>query len=300
VGVTKMQKAYGTYYIQRLSKIGQVSNDKIIDAIANSSYILTKQNSKFAFTETEVYPEYIFSVLTKYYPEEELNVIDETSTDHIERKSQEIKNLIKAGSPFIYIPSKSLVAHLHVWNDIKPEIFAKRFVELYYKKHSDFFAQLIIEPLVDLKIFLLKLQEMSRITKIKSKIYPSNPHYGKYWKNLDTYLKERNVDEMNISEESKGESLKTPLSLISKQIIDDKIVIDITKLSFTEISVLMAVDGYGDSEIHGERESVKEIIYTRNNYYTFKERKEPNSRELYERVISIIDNVEQERGFHEE
>jgi len=294
-----MKKAYGTYYIQRLTKIGEVSNDKITDAIINSSFIVTKQNSKFAFTETQVYPDYIFSVLTKYYPEEELNVIDEISTDHIERKSQEIKNLIKAGSPFIYIPSKSIVTHLHVWNDIKPEIFAKRFVELYYKKHGDFFSELIIEPLVDLKIFLLKLQEMSKINKIKSKIYPSNPHYGKYWKELDIYLKKRNVDEMNISEEAKGGSLATPLSKISKQIIDGNIKIDIDQLNFTEISVLMAVDGYGDSEIHGERENVKEIIYTRNNYYTFKEKKEPEPGELYEHVLSIIDKVEQERGIDE-
>ncbi len=289
-----MSRKPGRYYVHRVSKIGDVPVEKILDSIINSTYI--HYNSyKFAFTGTILEEDYIFSFLTKYYPEDEVTIVDE-STSHIEQKKQEIKNLVKAVCPFIFIPKKSIIAHLHVWNEITPENFAKIFPVLHDVKHNTMFSEIVIEPIADLEAFLNKLTKMTEISKIKSRIYPSNPHYSKYWKLLDEYLKKRNVQEMNLSEESKLGGLKTPLVEATQKILDNEDIHDIEDLNLIEISVIMATDGYGNSEIQGKIDGVEEAIFTNKSNFTFLFEKEPSHELLYKKVEKIVKRIEKERG----
>src|SRR5438046_10025350 len=121
-------------------------------------------------------------------------------------------------------------------------MFVTQFVRDILEYFRNFFVECEIEPIVDLRTFAAKLQDLDVVTQIEAKVHPPNPLFGRAWESLDAYIENRNAKELAISEQGTKESpLRTKLLdlavTLSQDQHEDRII---GEVDLTDDSGLMA------------------------------------------------------------
>jgi hypothetical protein len=248
----------GTYYTGRVLKLGVLDQEKLLDAIKNPTSVIYRGNA-WTFIDVDEYKQaghhYIFGRLSKYVPEGEVGVVDESTRS--ERKQLE-PNLLVASSPFVYIPGHSGIAFLNVSGQIEVRAFIRRFCEIIEKTHHSFFVDCDIELVTDLKTFAAKLLSLQGIFKIQARISPPNPLFSPLWEPLEKYLRDRNTDRMTIIEDApESEVLKTNLPKLVEEAAsqtEEAPFVPEVEIPVGDAAILMAADGYGSGVIRGRRD----------------------------------------------
>lgn len=292
--IRHMPPKRGTYYLGRLIKRGLLKSEQVIDAIQHPQ---TTALGKFSWTFTEYRSNltkdkkgYVFAKLSKYKPHGKVRVVD---TKHHAELEREEPDLLEASSPFVYLPSYSGIAYLHVWNEIQQETFVQKFMELITRKYDKFFVDCHIEAISDMRAFAKRIQSLDSISELSAKVVPPNPLFGRFWGPLKEYLKDRHAIEVRIQEKAlDGEELNTDLPKIIGAIAarEDGRTDRLPELK-TEIgdqAILMAADGYGRGKVVGRRDSQEQIIRTSETIKSFQFDKEPDPAELYNQALEVF------------
>lgn len=286
----------GNYYLGRVTKSGNLDQSKLIQAICDSKTVsIGKHLWEFTDTENHINGSsgYLFSRLTKYSSEGKVKVVD---PDTHTQKDDIAENLLVASSPFIYLPSYSGIAYLHVWNHIEEKKFRKQFQTLVEEAYDRFFVGCQIEPISDYRAFAAKLRELDKFSEIHAKVQPPNPLFGDLWKKLHEYIKERNADEIRLTEKSDTENgLKTEIVDLIDSIVHEKIHKVTTPASLTDAAILMAADGYGSARVAGDMDSKSVTIRTSETQKSFLFSKEPDPEELAKTAEASFASISKER-----
>lgn len=212
----------GRYYLGRVIKLGQLNQQRLMDAIVEAPVVPIGQ---FEWTITDIVDKrrssapFIFGNLAKYSREGSVRIIDEPA----KRQMQAVAaNLLQASAPFVYLPQFSGLAYLHVWNGIQEDVFPRRFKAIIEAAYDNFFVDCTIEPVADYRQFLQKLRSLDRITELSAKVHPPNPLFGRLWGSLDRYVKERKADEVSVRETAGSKTgLATQLAALIEGIIEN-------------------------------------------------------------------------------
>jgi len=286
----------GQYYLGRVIKLGQLNQEKLLDAIIKCRPLMI---GKFSWAITDVLDArdnqipFVFGMLSKYYPEGSVTLVD-TDTKH--QIPAVAKNLLVASSPFVYLPNYSGIAYLHVWNEIQEDVFPRRFKALIEAAFGGFFVECSIEPVADYRAFISKIKEIDLITQISAKVNPPNPLFGRIWKNLNEYIKERNASEIFIQEQNKGGgTLNSQIVQLVTEVLEEKEVPEDPSPAITDAALLMAADGYGHGKIVGKKGNEKIIVRTSDSKKSFLFPKEPDQFEIAKEADSHFAKISHER-----
>lgn len=289
-----MKNQHGTYYISRVIKLGELNHELLISAI-NKPPIVSA--GKFNWTITDIVDKtdaanpYIFANLSKYFDVGEVKLIDEKYKRQV---SSETQDLLKASTPFIYLPDFSGIAYMHVWNEIDESTFPRRFQEVIEAAYGGFFVRCELDPISDLRSFLTKLNALEKITELSAKVHPTNPLFGRLWEDLDKYVKDRNADQVTVHETSSS-GLHTKIKELIAGILKNKKWAPETPASITDAAILMAADGYGVGSATGIENSEKVVIKTSKTRKSFIFSKKPNPDDLAKKVRKIFSAISVER-----
>ncbi len=291
----------GTYYVGRINKGGRLDNKNLLKAIINSTEI-THGLFKWSITnieegEVDEGP-YVFGFLSKYYLEGPIKIVNE------EEKNQEeysATNLLRASSPFVYLPDYAGIAYLHVWDGILNETFRSRFQQIIKETFGNFFVDFTIEPIIDYRTFVQKIIGLDSIQSINATVRPPNPSFGRLWKNLNDYIMERNAREVNISEKGRGiEGIKSKIADLLLRIIANKLYEPDIPPDIADAALLMAADGYGHGTIKGYDGNSIRTIRTRENQESFPFDKDPVPSELASRSAYVFEKISKKSGMRHE
>lgn len=290
-----MNNKRGTYYLSRIIKIGEhLNKENLIEAIHNSSKV---QHGKYNWSITDVIDKsdntepYIFGNLSKYYEEGEVKLIDEIDKKQVNAKADD---LLKASTPFVYLPDYSGIAYMHVWNEIDEQTFPKRFEQIIESYFGGFFVGCELDPIADLRTFLQRLDSLEKITEISAKVHPTNPLFGRLWSELDDYVKDRAADQIIITESS-NKGLKTRLKELIRGILKSNSWEPAKKAGLTDAAMLMAADGYGVGSATGTENGEEVTVKTSKSRKTFLFSKTPDPEQLASKARKIFAQVSKER-----
>ena len=236
----------GRYYLGRVIKSGLLDSDKLIDAIVQSKALTIR---KFTWIFTDVVDgrsdslPFVYAKLSKYSREGQVTIVDPDAKSQIDSLAQ---NLLVASSPFVYLPSFSGIAYLHIWNEIKEELFERRFKTLIESVYQNFFVDCQIEPVSDYKAFTTKVRELDRITEIAAKIHPPNPLFGRIWGPLKDYVQKRNASEASFKEQQDGSTgLKTNIVTLMEGILENPKFEPVEEVDITDAALLLTRQANG-------------------------------------------------------
>lgn len=290
-----MEKKRGTYYLSRIIKIGEhLNQNKIIESIKNSSKV---QYGKYNWSITDVIDRsdatepYIFGNLSKYFEEGEVKLIDEIDKRQINARAED---LLKASTPFVYLPDYSGIAYMHVWNEIDETVFANRFKQIIESYFDGFFVSCELDPIADLRGFLQRLESLDKITQITATVHPTNPLFGRLWSELDDYVKERDADQLVITESS-NTGLKTRIRELIRGILRNKSWIPSKEAALADAAILMAADGYGVGAATGIEDGEEVTVKTSKSRKTFLFSKTPEPELLASKARAIFSQISIER-----
>lgn len=289
----------GTYYAGRVLKLGLLNQEMLLDAIKKPISVKYRGNA-WTFIDVDEYKQaghhYIFGRLSKYAPEGEVGVVDESTRSE---KKQIEPNLLVASSPFVYIPAHSGIVFLNVSGQIEVSTFITRFCEIVERTHHNFFVDCDIELVTDLKTFAAKLSSLQGIFKIEARVSPPNPLFSPLWESLERYLRGRNTDRMTVIEDApEADVLKTDLpSLVeaaSLQTEESRFAPPLP-IPIGDAAILMAADGYGSGIIRGRRDDEVVVIKTSETALNFSFDKTPDPYALYTKANEIFRRIEKQR-----
>lgn len=286
----------GRYYLARVIKLGELNQERLLQAIVNAPVVAIGQ---FEWTITDVidrrsdpFP-FVFGNLAKYSRDGTVKIVDDQSK---QQRQAMAPNLLEASSPFVYLPKYSGLAYLHVWNGIQEEVFPRRFKAIIEAAYNNFFVDCTIEPVVDYRAFLDKLQSLERITELSAKVHPPNPLFGRLWGSLDKYVKRRKADEVSVRETSESaEGLKTQLIDLIRKILDNPKYEPNSEPDITDAAMLMAADGYGRGKAVGIEGDTEVVIRTSESQRSFLADKEPDPDKLAATANDSFERVSEER-----
>ena len=237
---------------------------------------------------------FVFGHLSKFQKEGTITVVD---TETKQQEDTEVEDLLVASSPFVYLPQYSGIAYLHVWNDIQEELFTRRFKAIIEATYGNFFVDCSIEPISDYRAFSAKLRELDKITELQAKVHPPNPLFGRVWKPLRDYLKNRNASEVAVKEsEESGEGLNTQVVILVEAILEQPDYDPPEPPAIGDSAILMAADGYGMGKVTGTKEEEEVVVRTSDTQKSFQFEKEPNPHELASRANESFKGISDERG----
>lgn len=191
------------FYLSRVIKLGNLTSEGIIQAIRESATVQFR-GIRYTFTDFQAFgrnerPTGVYARLAKYRSEGTVEVV--RPDDHsVGRESAE--NLIEGSSPFVYLPEFSGMAYKHAWNILERDQFARLFCQLIEGSEQNFFGRRELEPVTDLRTFVMRLSRLEKITVLQARVKPPNPLFGPCWESLKEYLKKRRLEEVAIKEES--------------------------------------------------------------------------------------------------
>lgn len=288
----------GIYYLGRISKIGILTVEMLIQAIQQPKSI-DRSTKSWTFIDVQKIEEhtrhFVFGRLCKYEPDATVKVVDPKA--RIEKLQLE-PNLSIASSPFIYIPAYSSIAFMRVPQQIEPPTFMRHFSEIVERSCDNFFVKCEIDPITDLKTFAKKLSTLDGIYKISAKISPPNPLFGPLWRELKEYLQNRRTEKMTVQEESSHNvPLNTELPKLVEGIIDQSTerIYEKDKVSIGDASILMAADGYGIGYVKGKRNNESVVIKTSDTIRNFTFEKQPDPHALFDMIVRILEVIKKER-----
>jgi hypothetical protein len=289
----------GTYYIGRVIKLGQLNDDALSGAILKPSIVHIGKHA-WTFINAARYnfesEEFLFGRLSKYSPDAEVKVIDESRRQEMTRVEP---NLSIASSPFIYLPRHSGIAFLHVANHVDRHIFVRRFCDVVKGSLQNFFVDCAIDLVSDLQTFASKLKRLNGIVEISVNISPPNPVFAPLWQPLKNYLDDRNLGKLDVAEQAPvGEFLNTNLpthvSAVAEQ-TDATPYKPIEPLPLTDAAILMAADGYGEGVVRGNQDGVLVVIKTSETAKNFAFDRNPRPEELFAVVSKLFKEIERDR-----
>lgn len=289
----------GTYYIGRVLKLGNLDQEGLIQAIREPQPVEYRGNSwtliDVEFGKSNHGP-YIYGKLCKYKPEGSVDIIDPYKG--VSEKQYE-PNLQVAVSPFVYIPQHSGIAFLSVTNQIEKQIFVDRFCNIIENYFGRFFVGCQIESITDLKSFSAKVNSLDGIFRLKAKVSPPNPLFGKHWKKLKEYLEERNVDKMTVVEEApESEPLSTELASHIENASNQTAEKEYTTaepMAIGDAAILMAADGYGNGVVIGKSGEEWITIKTSETTKNFTFQRDPEPLELFLKAVAIFEQIQSDR-----
>ncbi len=286
----------GRYYLSRVVKSGRLNQKMFLDAITKSPTI---ENGKFLWMITGVVDErdgkspFVFGRLSKFKREGHVKVVDTILKTEVDSPEE---NLVEASSPFVYLPKYSGIAYLHVWNGIQENIFPRRLKEMVEKVYHNFFIDCNIESVSDYRMFSSKLKELDLFLKIKAKVYPPNPLFGRLWGSLKSYMDERSVANFKVEEiGDKRKGLNTEISQLMDSIMDNPDFKLIKSPDITDAAILMAADGYGHGSVVGISKGKEVIIRTTETHKSFIYTKEPQPNDFAKEVGEHFSRISKER-----
>lgn len=286
----------GRYYLARVIKLGDLNQERLIDAIVAAPVVPLGQ---YEWTITDVIDKrdasepYVFGNLAKYSKEGSVKIVDESAKHQIEARAQ---NLLEASAPFVYLPQFSGLAFLHVWNGIQEDVFPRRFKAIIEAAYDNFFVDCTIEPVADYRAFLDKLRGLDKITELSAKVHPPNPLFGRLWESLDSYVKKRQADEVSVRETTdKPKGLSTNLLVHMQNILEDPNYVPKEVLDITDAAMLMAADGYGSGKAVGSEGKHVVIVKTSESQKSFLFDKEPEAEMLANVAQEQFKQVSSER-----
>lgn len=287
----------GRYYLSRVIKLGELNQQKLIEAIINAPTVPIGQ---YEWTITDVIDQrsygkpFIYGNLVKYSKEGKVKVIDEESKHQLQARAP---NLLEASAPFVYLPEFSGLAYLHVWNGIQEDVFPRRFKTIIEEAYDNFFVDCTVEPVADYRAFLSKLQSLERITELSAKVHPPNPLFGRLWESLDQYVKRRHADEVLVKEVSdRPNGLSSKLAELIQNILENPLYEPSKPPDITDAAMLMAADGYGSGKAVGTEEGHEVVIRTSESQKSFLFDKEPQPDALAEVTYEHFRRVSAERN----
>lgn len=293
------RKRRGRYYLARVRKEGLLTDDKLREAMVRSAAIVIGTDG-WTFTDVsegrvESGEEYIFGYLTRYEPRGVVRILDRR---HHTTGEQIARELVIALSPFVYIPSQSGIAYMHVWDLLGRDLFVSNFPKVVVEFFQNFFVTCEVEPITDLRTFAIRLRDLDVVTGIEAKVHPPNPLFGRAWKDLDEYIDSRNAKELTISETgSKENPLRTKLLelavVLSQDNESDRVM---GKVDLTDAAVLMAADGYGAGRVKGYSKDVETVVLTAQNQLSFLFSKEPAAETLATEALRRLRRESERRG----
>jgi len=169
--------------------------------------------------------------------------------------------------------------------------------------YHNFFVDCSVEPVVDYRAFMEKLDNLDRITEMSAKVHPPNPLFGHLWGPLKDYIAQRNAEEVSVREKkTDGEGLKTALRELMRELLagpsEAPVSVSPTvpqKVDITDAAMLMAADGYGHGKVIGEQRGEEVIIRTSDTHKSFLHPKEPDPAELAKSAAKLFKAISDER-----
>lgn len=286
----------GRYYMSRVIKLGELNQQKLIEAIIEAPIVPIGQ---FEWTITDVVDQrdygvpFIYGNLVKYSKEGTVKIIDEQSKHQLQAIAP---NLLEASAPFVYLPDFSGLAFLHVWNGIQEDVFPRRFKAIIEAAYDNFFVDCTVEPVADYRAFLSKLQSLDRITELSAKVHPPNPLFGRLWEDLNKYVKRRHADEVLVKETSdRPNGLTSMLTELIQNILENPEYEPSVSPDITDAAMLMAADGYGSGKAVGTEDGYEVVVRTSESQKSFLFDKEPEPESLAEITSEHFRRVSTER-----
>lgn len=288
----------GTYYLGRVVKTGTLGTDHIKASLRSPNSVL-RYRSAWTFVDiqelTEGRSTYFFGRLVKYDPKGEVAVVDPEQRKEV-RQSE--PNMIIASSPFVYVPEYQGLSFLHVSNQIEYSVFMKRWAEVVNASHHQILAECTVDPIVDLRSFVRKLQSLDGIYRVSASVSPPNPMFGPLWKELKDYLEKRRTDRMKVEEDSgQGTPIDTDLAKHVQGILDqsEERPYEPEPLPIGDAAILMAADGYGKGYVKGKQGDAFIIIRTSETVRNFSFPRDPEPQDLYRKTVEILERIREER-----
>lgn len=282
----------GRYYLARVIKLGELTQQRLMDAIVRAPTVPLGQ---FEWTITDVIDNraatnpYIFGNLAKYSRQGHVMTVDEDAKRQLQAQAH---NLLEASAPFVYLPDFSGLAFLHVWNGIQDDVFPRRFKSIIEAAYENFFVDCTVEPVTDYRAFLEKLESLDRIVELSAKIHPPNPLFGRLWAGLNEYVNKRQADVVNVRESTdKPSGLATQIPMLIQRILQNPRYEPSEKVDITDAAILMAADGYGSGKAVGTENGHEVVVRTSESQKSFLFDKQPEpealawtARQNFERV----------------
>lgn len=293
------------YYMSRVIKIGELDNQKLIAAIENPAFVQIRGN-RYTFTDFQRFgpadqTKGIFARLAKYKPEGAVEVVRH-ETHAVEQEA--VENLIEASTPFVYIPEFSGIAYKHVWNVLPREQFERAFCELIEMSYNRFFVRCEIEPITDLRTFVTRLARLERVIELQATVKPPNPLFGPCWKSLNDYMKKRQLDEVQVKEDS-ASGIITNVTQIAQAMDSASASPDeVQKMmeplleGVGDAALLMAADGYGHGKVVGIEQTRTVTIRTSENQKSFLHAKDPTPEELFQVAFEEFSKMNEDRNLN--
>jgi hypothetical protein len=286
----------GRYYLGRISKLGRLTQDMIVETLLKSP-IITVGKYAWAITDPlnnlEKSTPFIYGELSKFDREGFVTKVDITSNSKV---NEEAKNLLIASSPFVYLPDFSGIAYLHIWNQIQKDVFPRRLKKIIEDSYNNFFVDCKVEAISDYTSFVAQIRKFSQFIEISAKVHPPNPLFGRLWKSLEEYIDERNVEEFSVSEESSEDSgINSRIQDLMANLLQDNQYSPNKLPSLTDAALLMAADGYGNGKVTGLIEGERKIVRTSETKLSFRFTKEPDPQELANKAWKEFEKINKER-----
>jgi hypothetical protein len=182
---------------------------------------------------------------------------------------------------------------------IEPQTFARRFSEIVQETYSNFFVECQIEFITDLRTFAAKLERLDGIYRVSAKLYPPNPIFGPLWKELKEYMEDRGADTFQLEEQSKDDTpMKTALPehvIRASEQTESRPYAPKKPVPIGDASILMAADGYGTGLVEGNIHNESIIIRTKETVRNFRHSRDPDPKELYQKVAAMFEDIERQR-----
>jgi hypothetical protein len=289
----------GRYYLSRVIKLGNLTQDKLVTAILDAP-VLRIGKYDWAITDAvdgqTAKPGFVFGKLAKYSSEGHVRVVDPKRKSQLDALAP---NLLVASAPFVYLLDFSGIAYLHVWNHIQEEVFPKRFCSLIQAAYENFFVECSVEPVSDYQAFVQKLDHLERITEMSAKVHPPNPLFGHLWGELKDYIVRRNAEEVAVREKkTDGEGIKTKLKALMQELLAATArgaPAEHRPVDITDAALLMAADGYGKGKVIGVHRGEEVVIRTSDTHKSFLHPKEPAPAELARAAGEFFQAISEER-----
>jgi hypothetical protein len=293
--------ALARYYLGRVLKRGDLSSENIALAM-RESVTIEYRGTLYSFVDYQEFGSRddrgYYAKLAKYKQRGAVEVVREEQHASAEAP---VRNLIDAASPFVYLPAFSGIAYRHIWNAFPKNRFEKVFRQIVESKFDKFFVGCDIEPVTDLRTFVMRLSKLDHITELDAKVLPPNPLFGPCWKSLGEYVKKRKLEEVQIKEEAQA-GIETRLKEIATAVLADHPSGEMVALmeplmgGIGDAALLMAADGYGRAKVRGKEQDRDIVIRTSENQKSFMFEPESDPEGLVEEARSAFSRVSEEQG----
>jgi hypothetical protein len=291
------------YYLSRVIKFGDLDDNKIVEAITASTNI-ARNAFHYTFIDAQTDgnpPSYVFGRLAKYEPQAEVDVVE---TRRHEQAHRNVPNLLVAASPFVYVPQYSAIAYQHIWDRLEKEQFEQYFADLVVEKYGGFFVECSVQPIADLRAFVVKLAKLDSVQKISAEVFPPNPLFGPVWRQLKDYLRDRNLREVAIKEKAQeGKTIETNIPQAAAALLKEEStaqeavrLLDSPTGGITDAAVFMAADGYGKASIEGLQDGKRVTVRSRDTHRSFRLDRDPKPLDLYTAAQAELERLNLERG----